>query len=232
MAEPRPGDFTCVPVSGAVGLGISVMQVLDGDAWSEYRHTEVYTGEPDAAGRYGYTVSTYPGGHGRRALPCPAAELPGSLWSSGLVSLTSGQRAGITAWALANQDTGYSVLDYGALVLHRLGIQDVGLRRYIASTRHQICSQFTDCAYLENDVHLFDDGRWQGYVTPGDLAGLLKRLIAAAADPASRATEAFGAVTEPITRAGPDTVPFSLEAPWRGRQENTVAFPWTGPVPG
>lgn len=177
MAQPRPGDFCCVPVSGPVGLGITVGQWLDGDRFQFYDHAEVYVGQADAAGPYGYTVSTYPRGSGKRALPCQPARLPGSLWSSGLIDLTGTQRVDITAWALAHQDTRYSFADYGALVLHRLGMRDPGLRRYIDSSGHQICSQYTDYAYAVNGVHLYDDGRWSGFVTPGDLARLLQGRI-------------------------------------------------------
>jgi hypothetical protein len=179
-AQVQPGDFCCVPVSGPVGFGISVGQWLDGDKFGFYDHTEIYTGQPDAAGPYGYTVSTYPDGRGRRALPCEPAQLPGSLWSSGLFSLSAGQRAGITGWALAHQGTEYSFLDYGAIFLHMLHVPAPGLRDYIASTGHQICSQFVDSAYSANGVHLFHD-RWPGYVKPGDLARLLKsRLLTVA----------------------------------------------------
>jgi hypothetical protein len=41
-----------------------------------------------------------------------------------------------------------------------------------------ICGWWTDAAYLYGgDVHLFDDGRWPGYVKPGDLAKLLQGRI-------------------------------------------------------
>jgi hypothetical protein len=177
MAQPRPGDFCCVPVSGPVGFSITVGQWLDGDAFQFYDHAEVYVGRADKAGPYGYTVSTYPSGGGKRALPCPPARLPGSLWSSGLIDLTGTQRVGITGWALAHQGTGYSFADYGALFLRMMRVPAPGLREYIASTRHQICSQYTDAAYLANGVHLFDDGRWEGYVKPGDLARVLQARI-------------------------------------------------------
>jgi len=175
LAPVQAGDFCCVPVSGPVGFGITLGQYLDGDRFQFYDHTEIYTGQADEAGPFGYTVSTYPNGHGRRPLPCPPAQLPGSMWSSGLFDLSGTQRAGIIEWALAHQGTGYSFLDYGALVLHALGVSDPGLQRYIAATGHMICSWFTDAAYLfGGEVHLFDDGRWQGYVKPWDLAKLLQ----------------------------------------------------------
>lgn len=178
MAQPRPGDFCCVPVSGPVGFGITVGQFLDGDRFQFYDHTEVYVGQADAAGPYGYTVSTYPSGPGKRALPCAPAKLPGSLWSSGLVDLTGTQRVDITAWALAHQDTGYSLADYGALALHAVHVDAAWLRAYIAGTERMICSQYVDAAYRLNGVQLFSDRRWPGYVKPGDLSGLLlSRLV-------------------------------------------------------
>jgi len=41
---------------------------------------------------------------------------------------------------------------------------------YVAGTGHIICSQLVDQCYLDAGVHLFDDGRFVGDVTPGDLA--------------------------------------------------------------
>lgn len=177
MAQPRPGDFVCVPISGPVGVAITIGQWLDGDRFQFYDHTEIYVGQADDAGPYGYTVATYPNGHGKVALPCPPAQLPGSLWSSGLIDLTGTQRVGIVDYALANQNVGYSFLDYGALVLHALRIPVPGLRAYIDSTHRMICSQYVDAAYRLNGVHLFEDGRWEGYVKPGDLAKLLQDKI-------------------------------------------------------
>jgi hypothetical protein len=174
-----------VPVSGPVGLGITVGQWLGGDRFQFYDHAEVYIGKADAAGPYGYTVSTYPAGNGKRALPCPAWELPGSLWSSGLIDLTGAQRTGIVSWAAAHQDTGYSFADYGALVLHAAHLNFPGLREFIKSTGHMICSQYVDAACRLNGVQLFDDRRWEGYVKPGDLAGLLQARLLKPSGPVS-----------------------------------------------
>jgi hypothetical protein len=177
ITQPRPGDFTCVPVSGPVGVGVTIGQWLDGDRFQFYDHTEVYVGQADAAGPFGYTVSAYPNGKGKRPLPCQPAHLPGSLWSSGLITLTGEQRIGIVNWALAHQDVRYAFLDYGALLLHAAHVKADWLRAYIDSTKTMICSQYIDAAYAVNGVHLFDDGRWPGYVKPGDLAGLLQARL-------------------------------------------------------
>lgn len=179
VAPPQPGDFCCVPISGYAGLAVEVGQWLDGDRFQPYDHTEIYVGLPDDAGPYGYTVSAYPNRRGKLALPAPAAVLPGSLWSSGLIQLTSLQRDAIVAWCLAHADVGYSWADYAALILHRFGSNDPALQRYIADSAHLICSQYVDLAYFTSEVHLFSDGRWPGYVKPGDLAELLQKALAA-----------------------------------------------------
>jgi hypothetical protein len=177
MAVPQPGDFCCKPMAGAGGAGISIGQWLDGGGLEFYDHAEVYVGGSDNKGPFGYTVSAYPNGIGRRALPCEPAKLPGSIWSSGLLVLTQAQREGVVAWSLAHQDIRYSFLDYGALALHRLGVKDPALQRYIRSTGHMQCAYYTDTAYSVNDVHLFTDGRWEGYVAPWMLARALQNLI-------------------------------------------------------
>lgn len=177
LATPEPGDFCCVPISGYVGFSVELWQWVDGDRFQPYDHTEIYIGQPDAAGPFGYTASTYPNGPGKVALPCPASQLPGSLWSSGLIELTPAQRAGIVAWAVEHEDVGYSWLDYAALVLHGLRIPAPGLREYIASTAHMICSQYVAAGFAANGVPLVQ-GQWPGYVKPGDLADLLLSKLA------------------------------------------------------
>jgi hypothetical protein len=174
-----------VPISGDVGLGIEIGQWLDGDKFQPYEHAEIFVGQADAAGPYGYTVSAYPdngknGRTGRRPLPCPPAQLPGSLWSSGLIALTDAERQSIIAWAMEHQRVGYSFADYGALMLHMLHLDLPWLQSWIASTGHLICSQFVDAGYAASAVHLFSDNRWPGYVKPGDLAGMLQDLMAQA----------------------------------------------------
>lgn len=99
-----------------------------------------------------------------------------TLWSS--YDLTSVQRDAICDTARGYVGTPYSALDYVAIALHHWHLPAPGLKAYIASTRHQICSQLVDQCYLEAGVHLFDDGRWPGYVTPADLAHLLTRAAA------------------------------------------------------
>ena len=194
LAPPLPGDFCCIPVSGSLGLGIEAGQYLAARLQRQpagllpYDHAEVYVGQPDVAGPHGYTYSAYPDNGvgiktGKRPLPCPPAELPGSIWSSGLYELTPAQRAGIIGWCQSHPCVRYAWLDYQAIAAHALSLPVPGLQGFIADTGRMICSQYTDASWSANGLHLFSDGRWPGYVTPWNLAGLL--LVQAVAARAS-----------------------------------------------
>jgi hypothetical protein len=187
LAEPQPGDFCCLPVSGQFGFGIEAgeflaetLQHVHGAKLQPYDHAEVYVGQADAAGPHGYTYSAYPnngqpGVTGKRALPGPAGLMPGSLWSSGIIELTPAQRSGIIGWCEEHPSVSYSWPDYAAIGLRALGVRTDRLAAYIKSTSSMICSYYTDAAFNRGgDVHLFDDGRWEGFVTPGDLAVMLQ----------------------------------------------------------
>lgn len=87
--------------------------------------------------------------------------------------LTDQQRTAICAAATAYVGVPYSFLDYLAIAAHRFHLPLPGLRRYVAATRHMICSQLVDQAHQDAGVHLFADHRWPGYVTPMALHNLL-----------------------------------------------------------
>lgn len=165
------------------GQGRSGMQAYD--------HAEIYVGQADEAGPYGYTFSAYPDNPtystgGKRRLPCPPEQLPGSIWSSGLIQMTPVQRSGIVGWCEAHPRVRYSWLDYEAIALHALHVPAPGLKDFIGSTARMICSYYTDKGLSSNGVHLFQDQRWEGYVTPLDLAELLEakaHLAALTEDP-------------------------------------------------
>lgn len=164
-SAPRPGDFRLVEMGGDVGRLIRVLQWLNGDGFADYEHAAVYLGDGEfvEASPHGARVATYGlfDGH--------------VFWSSGIIPLTDTQRADIAAAARSYVGVGYGWLDYLALVAHRFGVNVPGLRGYIADSGHMICSQLVDQCYVDAGVHLFADGRWPGYVTPGDLYQLLRR---------------------------------------------------------
>jgi len=164
---PQPGDFCVVSVAGQGGKLIALGERLCGDAFTQYQHAFIYTG--------GMRVVEAESG-GARIRRMATFETPGqlTLWSSARIELTGKQREAIRDSALGYVGVGYSWLDYAAIGLHSKHLDVPGLRSYIASTHHQICSQLVDQCYANAGVHLFDDGRWPGYVTPADLATLLE----------------------------------------------------------
>ena len=157
----RPGDFAVVSSPGRGGRLITFLEWANGDGFGPYGHAFIYMGD-------GKICQAKPSG----AAIDPIGTYDTILWSSGIIPLTEGQRVAITAYAahVANMHTGYSWADYAALAAKRLRIPFPHLKAYIAGSGHQICSQLVDSAYVAAGVHLFDDGRWPGMVTPMDLA--------------------------------------------------------------
>lgn len=159
-SDPQPGDIGLTSITGPVGLLIKVGQWLNGDGFGAYQHAFVVLPE-------GHLIEAMPGG----AVVSVLSEYDDRdvLYVSP-AGLTDAQRTAICDCARKYQGIPYSFLDYFALALHRFRLRVPGLRRYIESTGHMICSQMADRAYLDAGLHLFDDGRWPGYVTPMALA--------------------------------------------------------------
>jgi hypothetical protein len=160
---PLPGDFGLVHMGGDSGRLIHAGQILNGDGFADYEHAFVYVGN-------GMIVEAEPGGAKQVAL-----HYDNVLWSTGHIALTKTQRVLIAHAAQEYIGTPYSAADYFALAAKRLNFGPLipGLRNYVKSSGHMICSQLVDRCYENADVHLFKDGRWNGYVTPGALAGLI-----------------------------------------------------------
>lgn len=99
------------------------------------------------------------------------------LWSSGYVATSSlaGPAAAryTRAGSWGKDGVPYSFLDYAALAARRFHLPVPGLRSFIQTSYHMICSQLVDQAEQDVGVHLFRDGRWPGYVTPQDLGDLI-----------------------------------------------------------
>lgn len=174
IAPPQPGDIVCVPVPGDVGKLIELGQWLAGQKFKPYEHAMIYTGEADADGPYGYTYSAYTDGQCKKPLPGPPEQLPGSLWSSGILPLSDVQREQVTDWCHRHADIGYSGADYVALAAARLHLDALlpPIRHYIQETGHLICSQYTTLARLAAGDNLFNRA-WDGLVMPMDLAELI-----------------------------------------------------------
>lgn len=156
--RPRPGDIGLTTISGWGGAAIRLGQWLNGDGFSSREHAYVVTAvRSDGTARI---VEAMPGGAqnvdnwhtDNRWLVCPDP-----------------YREAVAAVALRCVGRPYAWTDYMALALHRFHIPTPHLKDYIQSSGHMICSQLADYAANQGGWHLFDDGRWEGDVTPGDL---------------------------------------------------------------
>jgi cell wall-associated NlpC family hydrolase len=163
---PKPGDFAVVRMDGRVGRLIRIGQWLNGDGFADFEHAFIYVGD-------GRIVEAEPGG----AREANLSEYDGwpMVWSTGRIALTEAQRAAIAAAALGYVGVRYSAADYFAIAAHRFRLPLPWLRRFVASSKHMICSQLVDQCFQDAGVQLFNDSRWPGYVTPADLANLLGR---------------------------------------------------------
>ena len=158
---PAPGDFCVVRMPGLVGTAIRFGQWINGDGFADYEHAAVLA---DCC-----TVV--------EAMPDGARMADLSRFGSEPIRwyrAPDAARTKIVAAALLMIGTPYSFLDYLALAEVRVHSPFApAVRRYVASTKHMICSQLVDEAYRRAGVQLFDDGRDPGDVTPADLLGLI-----------------------------------------------------------
>lgn len=159
--SPRPGDFGLTRIKGFAGWLIRVLQWLNGSGFRNYEHAFIVM--PDNK-----VVGAQPGGARQDENTYDPAE---TVYSS--VPMTTAQREAIVRVTRTLIDTPYSFLDYVSIALHRLHIRPKWLERYLASSRHMICSQLVDYVYSMAGVPLFKDGRAPGDVTPGDLYAVL-----------------------------------------------------------
>lgn len=169
---PRTADIGLVPIRGQLGMGIRIGQwlvaKLDDDRklreysvdedWADYQHAFVYLGD-------GTVIEAEPGGARIRPLSEYSA---GEIYWCSAFSATDAQRTQIAQVARSFKGVDYSFLDYAAIAAHSLHIPAPGLRHYIGSTKHLICSQLAVRAWDLGGVRLFPH-RWAGYVDPLDL---------------------------------------------------------------
>lgn len=134
------------------------------DYLPNYQHAFVYLGA-DAEG-VEQLIGAEPGG----ACIRPVSEYSDIYWCMNIAAkFTPEQLAGAAQAARGFEHVGYSFLDYAALFAHRLRIPVPGLKAYIKSTGHVICSQLCDASYQARGLQIFRNGRWNGYVMPMDL---------------------------------------------------------------
>jgi hypothetical protein len=155
-AEPQPGWIGLTQIHGDVGWLIRCGQWLNGEGFEDFEHVVVSLGS-------GLVVEAEPGG----ARIADLGEYDGEtvVWLRCPPEL--GQAVADAARSLVK--TPYSFLDYLALTLHRFRIPLPGLRAYIKSSGHLVCSALADRAASLGGWRLFGDERWEGYVTPASI---------------------------------------------------------------
>lgn len=166
FVTPQIGDFAVVKMHNTGGKLIEFGQYLNG-GFSDYQHAIIYIGN-------GQIVEAEPGGAVISQLS--RYDRNDILWSTGRFSLTDAQRNAIVlnARSFVQTKTPYSAADYFAIASHTMHLPGSSLlKNYVESSKHMICSQLVDKCYEMANFHLFQDGRWPGYVTPADLAHLI-----------------------------------------------------------
>lgn len=162
MTFPEIGDFGLVKMNGDSGRLIRFGQWLNGDGFADYEHAFVYVGNDRI-------IEAEPSG----AKLSHVTEYRDVVWSTGWIDVTDAQRRVIAQTARGLEGIRYSFADYFAIAAKRLHVPGSGLlKNYVGSSRHMICSQLVDYCYQKAGIQLFNDKRWNGYVTPADLYGL------------------------------------------------------------
>ena len=158
MSGPAPGTIGLVPMGGYGGRLIRIGQALNGDGFEDFEHAFVGLGG-------GQVIEAEPGG--ARIVPMRDDGVWGCEGIAGLLAGTDPAVIAVKARDL--RGIPYSWADYAALAAHRLHLPVPGLRDYVKASGHLICSQLCDLLYQRLGARVFDDQRWNGYVTPAAL---------------------------------------------------------------
>lgn len=169
MYKPKHGDIGLTTISGWGGKGIRAAQRLMGCSWKAKQHAFGVTGLELKTGEPGVSIV--------EAMPDGARHVDNWHKPENTVYLRCPDhlRDAVAAAYLDLVGTPYSWLDYEMIALHHLHIPAPHLKKFIQSTKHEICSQLVDQAALTGGWHLFDDDRWPGYVPPCDLWRLYEK---------------------------------------------------------
>lgn len=150
---PEVGSYGVVRTNGWAGWGIRVV------THSTVNHAFLYVGD-------GQIVEAQPAG-ARRA---PAALYPDALWSK-----PPANGPAVADAAIALIGTPYSWVDCACIgVADTLGWHvPEWVRKRLNRRDRLMCSALVDTAYLDAGVHLFNDGRITGDISPEDLRTLI-----------------------------------------------------------
>jgi hypothetical protein len=236
---PQPGDFAVVNTVNEVAAIVQLMEAASGGGFSEWNHAVVCT-RIDQHGVV-WIAEAEPGG--AVEAPWHYEDVP-HRWSTGLLPTSQAVADAAARYCRPGpwgaRGVPYSFLDYAAIAAHRWRLPLPGLRGYVAATGHMICSQLVDRCFQDAGLRLFADNRWNGYVRPSDLGGLLpteRPTAAAALAAAAICAASVYAWARTIASSGEcspqpaiDTVAGSgsPESPYRVRVETSALIPNTG----
>lgn len=158
MTEPQPGDIGLVRVAGVVGWAITIGELIYDGNWRQ-SHAFLYLGD-------GRVLEAQPGG----ARIAPLSEYNGRSVECSTRQPSAEERQSIVAIGESLVGVPYGWLDYASLALWRFRIRLPAIRHRVNDGSNMICSQLVDYAWAGAGVHIFEDGREPGDVTPGDLA--------------------------------------------------------------
>ena len=148
----RVGQVMLISTSGKIGR---LVQFMDDSNWN---HMTVAINDLEC-------VSAEPGGARIRLIS--EYDNDEVAWSQ--FELTDAQRDNITMWAFNHLGTDYDYLGFVAIAITKIlgPLAPRWLLRYIATRNRLVCSYLVDLALQAGGIHLFNDHRPRGAVTPG-----------------------------------------------------------------
>lgn len=177
--HPPVGTIGLTHVASWLHPAIRLGQAAAGD-WSEWTHAfvvidraEVFEARPGGARIV--PLTDYLEFKQRTGVPV--------FWLYGWPPATPAQLSRLDEAARSLVGAGYSWLDYVSIAALRFGLRPRWIRHRVATSGRLICSQAVDTLYRRVGVHLFDDGRESGDVTPGDIARAYLEWSSASREP-------------------------------------------------
>ncbi len=179
-----PGAFFMRRIEGWTGRWVSAAQAFVRGG-SNFTHAGIILDD-------GQIIEAEPGGANIKTIeslysyePVMVSDAPMQRWLDTTVfpqylgareEMEWAKRAEIVNKARYLEGIGYSFLDYLALALAEFKLPGwTFVRDRVESSKRLICSALVDRAYSWGEVHLFDDGRLPGDVTPWDLENYVLR---------------------------------------------------------
>lgn len=162
---PTVGSIGLVKVKGVVGDAIRVAQLLDGDGFRDFEHAFILYGRGESV-EESMVVEAETEGVRMVSL----AEYKGRkvLW----LTCPEDRSTAMMKAAMTYLGVPYSFTDYAAIAAHRLRSPLAKpFEEWVRASHHVICSQLAVACADKAGWGLVGN-EWDGWVTPGKLAGL------------------------------------------------------------